>query len=307
MTGKSHVSLGFAVGASMVIFAVGTKQPEYAFGMLSAPIGSLFPDIDHNKTKIGRIRKTVFDALKKLAIVIPIMVVALVGLLIYLGYLNITDIIGILLVVFAISGLILIIGSDHMKEKHPFLYKHRNIMHTLLVVIAAQYVGSVVSNLSVSAILIGFAGGYLSHLYSDSLTITGLPLAWPLSQEDVSFGKVVTGKASEIVAAVFCFIAVIVYGVIVTIDQSQLPWIAFPFIVAFAHELPGTLVKKMSPKTRSFFLYKKPYIIMVLSVLGIILFFHDTKGKVISLGIMVGFIKKCISRKQVKRKVRTKK
>lgn len=79
------------------------------------------------------------------------------------------------------------------------LFGHRGAMHSALAVIVVVWL---LTYVGVSTYLIGLAWGYTLHLAADMLTIRGIPLLWPITND--SFGlpeplAITTGSFGETV------------------------------------------------------------------------------------------------------------
>lgn len=91
------------------------------------------------------------------------------------------------------GGLALLPDIDHphskMRQKmgvvgHVGLFwlKHRGITHTLIALVAVAAAAYMLLPLPYA---VGAAGGYLSHLLADMMTVSGLPILWPYKRESL--------------------------------------------------------------------------------------------------------------------------
>lgn len=91
------------------------------------------------------------------------------------------------------GGLALLPDIDHPQGKlrrkmgtvgHIGLFwlKHRGITHTLIALVAVAAAAYMLLPLPYA---IGAAGGYLSHLLADMVTVSGLPVFWPYKRESL--------------------------------------------------------------------------------------------------------------------------
>ena len=100
------------------------------------------------------------------------------------------------------------------------LFGHRGATHTLwaLILTSAPFLvlpTFIPTNYVILQILsvlfgIGYAVGYFSHLFLDSLTPSGTPMLWPLP--DIHLGRLTTGKYDEAVRIVLTIGTVIICG-----------------------------------------------------------------------------------------------
>jgi inner membrane protein len=60
--------------------------------------------------------------------------------------------------------------------------KHRGITHTLIALVAVATAAFCLLPLPYA---LGAAGGYLSHLIADMMTVSGLPVFWPYKRESM--------------------------------------------------------------------------------------------------------------------------
>lgn len=271
MTGKTHKAVGVVTGLSMAVYGVATGNWGYLCGMFTAPIGAMFPDIDHSNSKIGKQRKNLFRIVKLIAIggLITSAVLAAIAM----GF-GLKD--KLLTFVAALAGsclLVLIALSDTLKKRFPFLTKHRGIMHTLVVPMVVMFLCSKTSISVLQAIGIGFALGYISHIQADCLTTMGSPVCWPLSEECVSYFDVVTGTIKEYIAAALLSGAIIGYTILVIMNKDN----AVLIVTLLLIPLGNVLIKILDNILKRSKL-KPIHFVLVLAVLSIISIF---KGPVI--------------------------
>jgi inner membrane protein len=186
MTGKQHkvVGAGFGVASAYIVWSK-TKDPNAILLIPAAIAGSMLPDIDHDRTKLGRGRKVFTTISSGLANVIVYGGIALVGVVLIVTLLGIRNfgfsptILGIVL-----GGLLLVaILRPILKNSKAFRWatKHRGLMHTLVVpalLILAIYLTPFPLW---RALLLGLAVGYLSHLLADCITTEGCPIFFPVT------------------------------------------------------------------------------------------------------------------------------
>ncbi len=235
MTGKTHFAVGIATGTAMVIYSVGINAPIYALGMITAPMGAMIPDIDHDMSKLGRNRKKIIRYLKltiQTLLVIAVLV-SIVGLI--TGTFRFA--LRYLITAVPVCIMVLVASSSRFKEKFPFLTKHRGIMHTLVAPICMM-LGSMNIELDfIKALIVGCALGYISHLIADALTVTGTPLAFPVSTENVRFASIRTGTVFEYIGSGILMVAIVIYGYLVSKDQRNFGMIAVFMMYAFGYAI----------------------------------------------------------------------
>lgn len=222
MTGKTHKEIGFAVGAAMVYYAVAVDQPLYALGMVAAPVGAMLPDIDHNNSQMGRDRAFIMAVIKKCAHALSVIGAVAVAVCSLLASTEGVRLAAALLAAGLVGSVSL---SDFMKEKFPFFAKHRGIMHTALLVVVFGVFAVKSDSEWLQVLMTGLGLGYLSHLVADSLTVTGCPLAWPISKECISFAKIRTGTKMEYVGALVMNILILVYVKAIVTDVRNAGWV----------------------------------------------------------------------------------
>jgi len=222
MMGVTHKAIGVATGAAIVVYAVGTDQPIYALGMISAPLGAMWPDIDHHNSKLGK-ANTRFWGLARI-IAINTFVGAMASLFIaYKFFPEATEskvLFNSCMILIVASLMLLIPQLKFIQDIFPFIFRHRGIWHTL--VIPALIFSSVfkITNEWLAAILIGFMTGYLSHLLADSFTTDRVPAAWPITEVPIGLGIVRTNTVYEYAVAAMLSAAILAVGYYLTLQES---------------------------------------------------------------------------------------
>lgn len=253
MMGKTHKSIGVSAGVSMVVYGALTNQPLYALGMLTAPIGAMWPDIDHDNSKIGAQRKKVMNNLRKVAWFMIALAFVIFTLNIKMQFTDMLSMLKISSLVVVSTSTYLAATSETLKKKFPFFSKHRGIMHTLFVPAVLIWVSIKIPNEVLSGLIVGLMLGYVSHLIADCLTVDGCPLAWPLSQECASFLKISTNTPAEKVAAIVLEGIFIVMGYFASQYDNLLLLVTVAIISAAAGKtVPKTLGKKFKKLQRNF-------------------------------------------------------
>ena len=116
-------------------------------------------------------------------------------------------------------------------------------MHTLVVPVLL-WLMTVSINIDIcTGLLIGLLLGYLSHLFADTLTLMGAPLAYPLSKKLISIGTIRTGTAMEYIIGTILCVVIIFLG---TRDISSKELFVGLYIIlsyAVAYVIPETFGK----------------------------------------------------------------
>lgn len=207
MMGVQHKTVGIGFGIATALYvAEGLGEPAPAIiSLATATIGCMLPDIDHDKTKIGRKRKLVTDVLGKLtttAILGIIGVSAVLVALLSVGVVNAG--IDIYSVGIALVGGILFIGARNFMQNNKtvrWLTKHRGFMHTAILPILIFIMANASEFVYWRFSFVGLGVGYVSHLLADMLTVEGCPVLWPISKSNIRFLKLKTKNASTWLAA----------------------------------------------------------------------------------------------------------
>lgn len=204
MNGKSHFAIG--IGVSVAVAYIGIKNNDIALcaTAVTAPLGAMLPDIDHNNSKLGRQRKQTTDTIKKITILggFGAFTFSVISNFLSAGTFDVATLLlnGLLPTFIAYLPVIICImlaTSDGVKKRVKFFTKHRGIMHTVLPVVGL-YIGAISSlYVFISSLLLGLAFGYTSHLFADCETKAGCPILWPLYKKNISILPVTTGTAAE--------------------------------------------------------------------------------------------------------------
>lgn len=213
MMGTQHkvVGIGFGIATALYV-AEGLGEPAPAMlSMATATFGCMLPDIDHDRSRIGRKRKFVTNLLgnlTKASISVLLVVTVLLMVLLYMGLVSINLDMSTLLI--SLGGLLGVIAftkvaqkSDHVK----WLTKHRGLMHTLIPPVLILVASNASVNVYWRFTFLGLGIGYLSHLLADMLTVEGCPILYPLTKTNVRFLKLKTKNKSTWLAAIALAIA----------------------------------------------------------------------------------------------------
>jgi inner membrane protein len=140
MTWRTHVAIGFLL--VMITFAT-NNYPLSWIVVLATFIGSLAPDLDASDAKIKHLHIRWGPGRRQKAPFVPLSL---------------------------------------LSEACHALFGHRGVMHSLLAVIILLIAGSFIIILTATSPLwlLALVVGYISHLFADSLTPSGIPLLYPL-------------------------------------------------------------------------------------------------------------------------------
>lgn len=192
MTGVQHkiVGTGFGIAAATVA-VVGMGEPMGALVVGTSIIGSMLPDIDHDKTKIGRKRKvltTVGTSLANIIIFGGIILGLVAALLIFKGFVDFG--VSITNIAIVVGGLIFVAIAKTLigrSKTWQWATRHRGMMHTL-VVPALLFVALRASDAPIYKwSMLGLLVGYISHLFADMETVEGCPILFPLTKRNIRF------------------------------------------------------------------------------------------------------------------------
>lgn len=230
MNGVQHkvVGVGFGIAGAYAVIQ-GQQEPLGIAILLGSTVGCMLPDIDHDKTKIGRKRKLLTDVSSKIANIIVfggIAVGTLLAGLIFFGFLNYG--IDLMKLMIAVVGLIFVailrklIGSN---STYKWATKHRGLMHTLVVPVIFAVLYNVTKYPLWQYVILGLLIGYCSHLFADMCTVEGCPILWPLTKKNIRILKLQTKDNACTVAAWIIFFAVIGLSYVIVNNQTILPLI----------------------------------------------------------------------------------
>lgn len=202
MMGTTHKAIGLVTGVAVTLYGIKNfGEPLFALAGLTASLGAILPDIDHNSTNIGKNRKKVVSFTSAMIKIAAIVSVFAIGLICVLNedYKSLS----ILLVsVLAVSLFIVCMSKSKTGAKlAKFSKKHRGIMHTLLVPFLLTIPLFFVKEYYISAPIIGLIAGYVSHLAADMFTVSGIPILFPLTMHNISLLPIRTGTIGEYIIA----------------------------------------------------------------------------------------------------------
>lgn len=193
MMGITHKTVGVISGCTLAACFIIAGQPTLAVSGLLVPVGAMLPDIDHDSTKVGRVRKKAVNTLTR-----GIQVGA--SILVGVTFVLLTRML-VLSVGAGLLVLLLLCSSKGKKKKGNVLTIHRGITHTLVIPVIMVFCIVFVKSVFLRVMLIGLLCGWLSHLLCDSLTVQGCPLLYPFIKENISFARIKTGTKQEKIAA----------------------------------------------------------------------------------------------------------
>lgn len=192
MNGKQHFKVGVGAGIGTAICLVSIHpyglEPTVGavLGGITAAFASKLPDIDHNSTKIGRVRKKVTGT-SNILVNVALVVVALFSVL--LAVTGRTNLAGfdippdILWKAAGASVVVLVVKNAISKNKtFKWMTAHRGFMHTLILPLAFGVGAWIIPSDIIQRMLIGLTVGYVCHLDADMYTVDGCPLMFPISK-----------------------------------------------------------------------------------------------------------------------------
>lgn len=199
MTGKSHFALGCATAAAIAYIGLKENNASQVVMCLTIPFGAMLPDIDHDRTKLGRKRVEITTWVKRIiACVCIAYIVDLIYLITVKGADLVQTLIGLAMSVGPIAVCILLASNPAIKNKTKFFRKHRGIMHTLFP-IAGMLIGAhMLKGGFLAMLLIGVSIGYVTHLIADQETVMGNPLLWPLTEKNIPGLPIKAGSHLEL-------------------------------------------------------------------------------------------------------------
>lgn len=207
MMGVQHKAVGIGFGIATALYvAEGLGEPAPAMLSLAAStIGCMLPDIDHDRSRIGRKRKFVTDILGKLTstgIIVALVVMVVIISALSIGMINVgIDMTTALVALAGIVGFMILRNVLSKSQTMRWLTKHRGFMHTLIPVALIFLMASASQFVYWRFTFVGLGIGYTSHLFADMLTVEGCPILFPLSKTNIRFLKLKTKNFSTWIAA----------------------------------------------------------------------------------------------------------
>lgn len=157
MTGKTHLAVGLTSGLGLIYLSEDVSWLEVGLTLVLTGSAALLPDID---TEGSMINNFLFSKVSKQARTFAL---AAIGLLLILTQFFLpqtpfwVSLIGIFFVAVAFAP-------------------HRGLTHSLVMTVYVWWVANTAAPEMATPIVVG----YVSHLIVDMLTVSGIPLLWPL-------------------------------------------------------------------------------------------------------------------------------
>lgn len=221
MNGKQHkvIGIGFGVAGALIMY----KQFNDPYAILIAPmsaIGSMLPDIDHDRTKIGRTRKAVTTVTNKTINILLVLGVILSAVVTIITMIGLRDygISQTKLLIVCSGFMVVIILKKSIANSSTYKWgtRHRGIMHTLVMPVIL-YVASTASSFPLYRYtMLGLFVGYCSHLFADMLTVEGCPILWPITRKNIRLMKLKTKDKSCTTASRVVFVLTVALGLIIS-------------------------------------------------------------------------------------------
>jgi len=201
MTGKTHKFIGIVVGGAAAYYGMTVlHDPVHLFYLAAVPVGAMLPDIDHDRSKLGRSRKNVVNAVSTL---FGSLVVAAIAFYLADAYTKarlIPAISTVLVILIPFLLLISLTKISFIRNNLKFMAKHRGLMHTLIMPAILFIAAFIITEPTFKIVVTGLAVGYATHIFADLLTVKGCPILYPLSKKNVSIMKIKTGTFGEYIA-----------------------------------------------------------------------------------------------------------
>ena len=197
MMGTQHKVVGLGAGVAGAILIVNGQGDQLgSLVAFTSVIGAMLPDIDHDRTKIGRKRKFVT---KLSGQALTGLICAAVAIIIILGGGMTFGIVSSGLATGnLLTGSCIIIGLGAARKvitnskSFKWMAKHRGLMHTLIPMIGIYFLMTMTTFGIWYYSLMGILIGYGSHLWADMLTVEGCPILFPLSKKNIRILKLHT-------------------------------------------------------------------------------------------------------------------
>ncbi|MCL2387500.1 MAG: metal-dependent hydrolase [Defluviitaleaceae bacterium] len=194
MMGKTHKSIGVAVGAAFALHGLRHGDAAFTLALVSAPMAAMLPDIDHGGSRLGRMRKRAFNITVVVLGVVLILAAWLYGQYITHDFTTVL-ILGLVVVVPTVA-IFYIAQTKWARKMLKFITKHRGIMHTLLIPCVGLLGVGFIEDRYFLILLYGFIFGYLSHILADCFTVNGCPILFPFTRKSIRFSKITTRNQS---------------------------------------------------------------------------------------------------------------
>lgn len=199
MTGKTHKFIGIAAGAGIAYYGLAT-DPANLLYLIACPIGAMLPDIDHDKSKLGRSRKSIVTAIVTLFGSFALVAVSLFLANAYQNGNLLPAVATILIIALPFALLVSLSRIKVVRKNLKFMAKHRGLMHTLILPASMFGAGFLVREPTFKILLTGVNIGYITHIAADLLTVHGCPVLYPFTKKNIRFMKIKTGSPGEYIA-----------------------------------------------------------------------------------------------------------
>lgn len=187
MSGAQHkiVGIGFGVAAAYALMHH-YNEPMGIITAVGSSIGCMLPDIDHNKTKLGRKRKvatTFAGGMINVMVYGGIILGAFILVSTGLGFASYgVSTSHLALFIAGLVAFLVVRGVVTNSSIYKWSVAHRGIMHTLLPPLLLYVLMGLSDYPAWKFSILGVLVGYVSHLVADMLNADGCPLLFPLSR-----------------------------------------------------------------------------------------------------------------------------
>lgn len=228
MIGKTHKVGGLAFGAvvSSAIFAgqdLSIALPATAIVLTGSAFGSLIPDLDHAGAELSKKHKLASSIVRLFADhrgvthygVTSICFCAVMMLLNYLVIDSRNSLLISLLCVGVVQATIKLIFSYTPRS---FTKKIGRVV-VILGFIIPMFLGygfPYISQIIIGYYFLGIGVGYISHLFLDALTVSGVPLFQPWLKKNIKIANLKTGEHERLVSNI-CYIITAIFICIIVV------------------------------------------------------------------------------------------
>lgn len=216
MNGKQHKAVGIAFGAiaTYVVLEKFNAGGSAIVIPFTSALGAMLPDIDHDRTKLGRKRNAFFTMSAKIIntiLIVGFILCAVIGVLTMKQIIDFGINLGGLVLVMALVIAFFVVRKIITSSKtFKWAVKHRGLMHTLLMPVIIGLGMYFCPPPILRCCLFGLEVGYLSHLLVDMENVGGVPLLFPLTTINIRILRIPTEK--EGMCNVACFITCLLFG-----------------------------------------------------------------------------------------------
>lgn len=217
MMGAQHKAVGVGFGIALFMYSAATTNDPYSgLALVGSTIGCMLPDIDHDRTRIGRKRAFVTRVSGNvLTAIVSAGIIGVTALLIMLiiqmdkpeSNTSFTNLLIVLvgLILFAVMRTVI-----KRSKTFRWMTKHRGLMHTLLMPAILLYATTISAAPIWKNMFIGLAVGYCSHLFADMLTVEGCPVLFPFSRNNIRIMRLETiSPMTSVVALILAVLPVV--------------------------------------------------------------------------------------------------